>query len=461
MPENRKTTGFTLVEAILAGALFLMISLSLVSAVLYGQEGAALAGKRARALYLAEEGIEAVRNIQEQAFANLTPGTYGLSTTANSWVLAGASDTIDIFNRQITIANIDAQKKTVNVVINWAQNLQRAGTISLSTTLTNWRALTIGNWANPNTLAASIDLPGNTDGWRVDVVGNYAYVARAANPSNFHIIDITNPASPVLLSTTNIAGNPQDVTVAGNYAYIATTNNTGELAVYNITNPAAPTLAGSYNAAGNEDGLAVSVVGNMAYLGRVSGTDPEFYALNITNPAAIASLGSLQLSNNINEIAISGNHAFIASANTAQELQVVDITNPAAMSQLASYNAAGNGAGNDVIIAGNLLALALSTNSVALLNITTPTAPALYSSVAIGGIANGISFGNNDTYLFVASANATAELQVFDVTNPAVTTLVGNYNAAASANDVFYDSISDRAYLTDTNNATEFLVVAP
>ena len=38
---------------------------------------------RARAATLADEGLEAVRNIRDANFSNLTDGTFGLTTTGN------------------------------------------------------------------------------------------------------------------------------------------------------------------------------------------------------------------------------------------------------------------------------------------------------------------------------------------------------------------------------------------
>ena len=461
----QRNNGFSLVEAILAGALFLLLALSIISVILYGQEGAALAGKRARAVYLAEEGIEATRNLQAESFTNLAVGTYSLGTTSNHWVLnavGGGNDVIGIFNRQITISDLDSQRKNVSVAVNWTQNAQRNGSVALSTTLTNWRAPSIGDWTNPNTLAASLDLTGNVDGWRVKVVGNYAYVIRNNNSNNFSIVDITNPSAPSLVITTTILGNIRDLDVAGNYVYFSSSNDSSELIVYDVSNPGSPTQVGVFDAAGKADGYSVLVVGNTAYLGRVSSGDPEFYVLNITNPASISSLGSLNLTGNVNKIVIGGNYAYLASSNTAQEMQVINISNPASMSLSGFYNATGGATGNDIVISSNVVALALSNNAVAMLDITTPSSPALYSSFAAGGAVSGLSLGNNDTYLFVSSANSSAELQVLNITNPSLVTLVGSYSVASgTVNDVFYDSTGDRAYLTSSVDTTELIIIAP
>lgn len=130
--------GFSLVEVILASAVFVLLIAAFVGAYLYGQEATALAGNRARATLLAEEGLEAVRNIRDADFSNLIDGVYGLTTTNNQWNLSGSSDMVDIFTRQIVISSINAEKKSVMANVTWQQNPQRNGAVSVTTRFTNW-----------------------------------------------------------------------------------------------------------------------------------------------------------------------------------------------------------------------------------------------------------------------------------------------------------------------------------
>lgn len=135
-----KQAGFSLVEVILSSAVFVLLVTALVGAYLYGQEATALAGNRARANMLAEEGLEAVRNIRDANFANLTDGTYGLTTTGNQWNLSGSSDVTDIFTRQIVISTVDTKRKSVTANVTWQQNPSRTGSITSVTRLSNWQA---------------------------------------------------------------------------------------------------------------------------------------------------------------------------------------------------------------------------------------------------------------------------------------------------------------------------------
>lgn len=131
--------GFSLVEVLLAVSVFGLIVTELVGGLIYGQQSTALAGQRARATMLVDEGLEAARNIRDESFSNLTDGTYGLVTSGNQWTLSGSQDITDIFTRTITISSIDANRKQVVSTVTWQQNNQRTGSVNLITYLTNWK----------------------------------------------------------------------------------------------------------------------------------------------------------------------------------------------------------------------------------------------------------------------------------------------------------------------------------
>ena len=76
----------------------------------------------------------------------------------------------------------------------------------------------------------------------VYVRGDYAYVAD--NQAGLRIVNISNPALPIIEGTCFIPGvNANGVYISGDYAYV--TN--GGFSIINITNPALPTIEGTYN----------------------------------------------------------------------------------------------------------------------------------------------------------------------------------------------------------------------
>ena len=132
------TRGFLVVEVLLASSLLVIAITAFVGAIIYGQESTSVAGGITRASFLAQQGIEAVRNIRDESFGNLADGSYGLLVSNNQWILSGNSDSTDGYVRQINISTIDADRKQIASTITWQQTTQRAGNVVLTTELTNW-----------------------------------------------------------------------------------------------------------------------------------------------------------------------------------------------------------------------------------------------------------------------------------------------------------------------------------
>lgn len=132
--------GFSLVEALLSVSLFALLVTALVGAVIYGRESMAVSGARARAIAIAEEGLEATRNIRDASFAALTDGNHGLAISADQWSFSSTSDAVDSFTRQITISTPSTNRRQTISTITWQQTPSRIGSVALTTYHTNWRA---------------------------------------------------------------------------------------------------------------------------------------------------------------------------------------------------------------------------------------------------------------------------------------------------------------------------------
>lgn len=134
--------GFSLIESLLASSLFGLMITAIVGSLIYGQSSVRVSGERARALSIAEEGLEATRNMRDNNFTNLVDGTHGLALASNQWTFSGSSDTTNGFTRTVTITSVDANTKTITSSVSWQQTLQRPGSVTLTSRLTAWRAIT-------------------------------------------------------------------------------------------------------------------------------------------------------------------------------------------------------------------------------------------------------------------------------------------------------------------------------
>lgn len=183
----------------------------------------------------------------------------------------------------------------------------------------------------------------------VDVVGNFAYVA-VGDASDAHIpssalevVDLSNPASPVLLTryVTHEQSFPKDVLleVVGQRAYLLYKKSTGSvLEIVDVTTPSSPAYLGSV--AGLPAGASLykmdlQVSGALAFVVDETGLS----LIDISDPAAPAIVGQYSKMN-ATRVAVAGSVAYLACWGA---FDVVDISDPAAPRQLASVSLQDNG----------------------------------------------------------------------------------------------------------------------
>jgi prepilin-type N-terminal cleavage/methylation domain-containing protein len=127
--------GFSVLEVLLASTVFAVLVTGIIGAFVYGRASNADAGNHQRAMMLAEEGLEGVRNVRDASFTNLTDNTFGLAESGGVWTLSGTSDTTDIFTRTVAITAVDTNRKEVVVTVSWGSQ-----SVSVTGRLSNWMA---------------------------------------------------------------------------------------------------------------------------------------------------------------------------------------------------------------------------------------------------------------------------------------------------------------------------------
>lgn len=152
--DLRAAAGFSVLEVLIAIALFVIIAASAIVAVLGSFGTTRLAEEETQAALLAAEGLEAVQSIRNQGFANLTNGPHGLSNTGGTWVFSGISDASGKFTRVVTVADVqrdgagnivasggsvDADTKKVTAAVTWNVRPTQMNTVDASTYLADWQ----------------------------------------------------------------------------------------------------------------------------------------------------------------------------------------------------------------------------------------------------------------------------------------------------------------------------------
>lgn len=455
-----KERGFSLVEVLMASVVFGVLTLGIVGSFVYGRQATANAGERIRANALAEEGIEAIRNIRSASYANLIDGTYGLSQNAGVWSLSGTSDITGIFTRSVTIASSGANRKAVSANVSWPQGAGLAQT-TITSQFTNWLAAITPTktWDNAE-LAGSYNAAHNAN--KIATQGNYAYVALSAGTNDFLVINISDPAMPTLVGTLAIAGSPTNITVNGNFAYVTSSANNAELQIIDITNPASPTLSGTFNAPGNSDALSVSVNGVYAYLTRASnGGTNEFMVINITNPASPTVTGSYGNNIDMESVLLSGSYAYVGTNSNTQELLVINISTPAAPTLATSYDLTPDGTLKNLKMTGTTL-LAAQGTTLRLFNASNPLAITPISSLTSTGSAtiNGFGIDPTGSYAFIATDNKDAEFQVANISIAATPSIIRTIDISGNStlNDVSYNSTLNSVLGAGISNTQEITI---
>jgi hypothetical protein len=419
---NRQS-GFSIVEILLAVAVFGLLVTSLIGAIVYGQTSAAGAGDRGRAVFLAEEGVEATRNIATAAYANLADGTYGLTQSANQWVLSGTSDTSGIYTRQVVIATAATNRKSITSTVTWVRPGGSTNSVSVTSRLANWAAAT-KLWTNA-IQAGSADVTGAANAVKTASVGNFAYTVLSATTNNFVITNVSNPAAPVNLSTITLAGTPTSIYVVGNYAYITNISDTAELQVVDISVPATPVLKASVDMIGTGDGLGVFVSGNYAYVVRASDATTnanELTIVNVTTPITPTVTGGYNNNIAMNDVTVSGTTAYIATSSTTAEMLIVNVATPAAPTLSGTFNPTTTTTALTVAVFGTTALLGTGT-TLYTVNVATPATPTQLGSFTAAGIINEVDYDITNKFAFLGTVATAAEFQVVNIATPASMTL--------------------------------------
>lgn len=210
--------GFSPVEVLLAATVFGFLATALIGAIIYGRSSTANAGERVRAMQIADEGVEAVRNIRDAAFTNLPSdtATYGLVQSGNQWTLSGTFDQVGIFRREITFTTVDGVRKTVTVNVTWPQGTSTAS-VSTSSRLTNWIATIVPPAPTTGPIMMVYSKTSTTPFYRtwngtawsaeaaaIDVVGNINYVVvKSSRTRNEAIMGVQTSTGAIYVQTWN------------------------------------------------------------------------------------------------------------------------------------------------------------------------------------------------------------------------------------------------------------------
>jgi hypothetical protein len=167
-------------------------------------------------------------------------------------------------------------------------------------------------------------------GFGINLQENLACIAAGEN--GLWIVDVSDPASPVLNGGFNTPGEAKGVTVRGRYALVA--DGPEGLQVIDISNPVAPELVASFDTPGMAEGIAVS--GDHLY---VADGPAGLQIVDISDASSPGLTGTIDTPGNAERVALSGHLAYVADGSAG--LQIVDVSDPGAPELLSTFAASG------------------------------------------------------------------------------------------------------------------------
>lgn len=145
--SNKK--GFSLLELVLAVALFSLGSFALASMIIDSGISTQTNTDRINSLLYTKEGIEAVFSIRDLNWSNLVDGEYYLDHSSGAWVLATTSNPADYiisdtkYRRAVGIISSSTALylKEASVNVSWSQNSGRISSTTQNILLSNWQSI--------------------------------------------------------------------------------------------------------------------------------------------------------------------------------------------------------------------------------------------------------------------------------------------------------------------------------
>lgn len=254
----------------------------------------------------------------------------------------------------------------------------------------------------------------------VKASGSVVYVS--AGTAGLNIVDASTPTNPRVIGSITLSGGAGALAVAGSYAYVVTNSTSPSIAVINVSRPSAPTIVGSVG--GSATALAAS--GGRVYA--LNGTQYTIIDVSVPSTPRVLGTGSNYSAQGLD---VSGNLLFLASPQVDPSAQtgglyVIDTTQPLAPVVMADLF---NGYDNSAVgVDGGLALVCANSLGVRILDVSTPTAPAVVGELS--GTLRAVDVNGQYAYFtqIVPGNPATLNFGVLSLVNKAIPTVVGTLN---------------------------------
>ena len=308
MYRNNRQTGFLILEAIIALALFSLCIFSTISLSFGARRIFDNARERSLLLnklspILADQAVFNVLAVHEEY------GNDASIVTLSSSTELGRSIDFRLLEPDIFSAY---GKDTCPAVLDFSK----------SASAVSGAALPI---ASPNTITS------------MTVKGATTYISTDSNVSSdpdLFVFDMDDLSNPRLISSLNTGPGLAGLTVAGPFIYAADSSSLNQLQIIDIHDRSHPFLLAQAKVPLDDASStrpyasAIFYDKGFVYLGTEKGNNPEFTVWNVVDPAHPALAGRYETGTKVEKIFVKGNRAYVAGTETNQ-VMFFDVSDPA------------------------------------------------------------------------------------------------------------------------------------
>jgi len=133
-----KKGGHSLFEILIAMSVFSIGTATVGYLIIDSEVSLRASIENTKATLLAREGLVVARELRDDDFDTLVPGTYGLALASGEWTLSSTDDVTDQFTRSISISDVGSEVKKVVSSVVWSVSPAREKEVVLSAYLSDW-----------------------------------------------------------------------------------------------------------------------------------------------------------------------------------------------------------------------------------------------------------------------------------------------------------------------------------
>ncbi|MCB1045367.1 MAG: hypothetical protein KDC35_20665 [Acidobacteria bacterium] len=269
----------------------------------------------------------------------------------------------------------------------------------------------------------------------VEVCGRLAYVA--SQTSGLSILDVSDPKSPDILVQNYTVALSGNMRVSGSYAYF-TSPTSSWFRIIDVSNPVAPAMVSSLTYGGGQPGV-LDVAGGFAYI--IDGSLNTLRIVDVRDPATPTNRGVVTTGEAPREIRVRGRYAYTVDSFD-EILQVFDVSDPDNPAHVVDFTIGTEPISFD-FMGDYLCVVDRNSDDVKIIDISDPTQPSLVAALVLGTglFPNTITVEGGFAYI---DGNNTDTLRIVD--------LLGARMASVNAGPTITDQLTVRRDFRSVGN---------